>query len=66
MISFKTNTHLFIGVNKGLIKSPIGGTQGIAAIEPAAHFRELMKSISDEFRAAGIEVELEQLDKNKY
>jgi hypothetical protein len=48
-----------IGVIKGLLASPAGGTQGVAAIEPAAHLRELMKSIADEFRSAGVEVELE-------
>ena len=54
-----------IGVIKGLLRSPEGGTQGVAAIEPAAHLRELMKSIADEFRSAGVEVELESPDKNK-
>lgn len=62
---FRRNPPFIIGVIKGLLTSPAGGTQGVAAIEPAAHLRELMKSIADEFRSAGVEVELEGSYKNK-
>jgi hypothetical protein len=62
---FRRISPCIIGVIKGLLVSPAGGTQGVAAIEPAAHLRELMKSIADEFRSAGVEVELESPDRNK-
>ena len=62
---FRKIAPFIIGVIKGLLKSPVGGTQGVAAIEPAAHLKELMKSIADEFRSAGVEVELGPLDKSK-
>jgi hypothetical protein len=48
-----------IGVVKGLLFSPAGGTQGVAAIEPGSHLREILRSIAEEFKAAGIEIELE-------
>lgn len=47
-----------VGVIKGLLKSPIGGTQGVAAIEPAYHLRELLKKIADTLKAGGIDVQL--------
>lgn len=62
---FRKIAPCIIGVIKGLLKSPASGTQGVAAIEPAANLKELMKSIADEFRSAGVEVELVPLDKAK-
>lgn len=48
-----------VGVIKGLLPSPIGGTQGVTAIEPAYHLRELLKKLADDLKAGGIEVELQ-------
>jgi len=62
---FRKISPCIIGVIKGLLKSPVGGSQGVAAIEPSVHLKGLMKSIADEFRSAGVEVELGPLDKNK-
>lgn len=56
---YRRITPLIVGVIKGLLLSPIGGTQGVAAIEPAYHLRELLKRIADELKANGIEVELQ-------
>ncbi len=56
---FRRVTPLIVGVIKGLLRSPIGGTQGVAAIEPAYRLRELLKKIADELKANGIEVELQ-------
>jgi hypothetical protein len=56
---YRRITPLIVGVIKGLLRSPIGGTQGVAAIEPAYHLRELLKRIADELKASGVEVELQ-------
>jgi hypothetical protein len=48
-----------IGVIKGALASPAGGSQGVAAIEPGSHLKEILKSIADELKAAGVEVQLE-------
>jgi hypothetical protein len=50
---------LILGVIKGLLPSPVGGSQGVAVIEPAPHLRELLRSIADHLNAAGFEVELQ-------
>lgn len=62
---FRKIAPCILGVIKGLLKSPVGGTQGVAAIEPAAHLKELMKSIAGDLKSAGVEVELGPLDKSK-
>lgn len=48
-----------LGVNKGTLRSPLGGTQGIAAVEPGFRLRELLKKIADELKSKGHDVELE-------
>jgi len=47
-----------IGVLKGGLRSWVGGDQGIAAIEPACHLRELLKKIADQLTASGIPIDL--------
>lgn len=56
---YRRITPLIVGVIKGLLRSPTGGTQGVAAIEPAYHLRELLKKIADDLKASGIDVELQ-------
>lgn len=48
-----------LGVIKGLLPSPVGGSQGVAVVEPAQHLRELLRSIADDLNAEGFEVELQ-------
>jgi hypothetical protein len=48
-----------IGVLKGGLRSWVGGDQGIAAIEPAHHLRELLKKIADQLTASGTPIDLE-------
>jgi hypothetical protein len=54
-----------LGVNKGTLLSPLGGTQGVAAIEPGYHLQDLLRSIADALVAASHEVELVPLGKVK-
>ncbi len=55
---FRRIPPFVVGVVKGLLVSPIG-PQGVAAIEPASHLRDLMKKIADGLKSAGFEVQLE-------
>ena len=57
-LQYRRVTPLIIGVIKGLLRSPVGGTQGVAAIEPGYHLRNLLNKIADDLKAVGIEVEL--------
>jgi hypothetical protein len=57
-LQYRRISPLIIGVIKGLLPSPVGGTQGVAAIGPGYHLRELLKKIADELQAVSVEVEL--------
>ena len=46
-----------IGVIKGLLLSP-AGSQGVAAIEPGKHLREVLKNIADGLQRSGHKVKL--------
>ncbi len=54
---FRNIPPLILGVIKGALLSPIGGTQGIAAIEPSINLNELVKKISKILKDAGYDVD---------
>jgi hypothetical protein len=49
-----------VGVLKGGLRSWVGGDQGMAAIEPAYHLRDLLKKIIDKLAETGISTDMEQ------
>jgi hypothetical protein len=56
---FRRMPPYVFGILKGVLTSPLGGSQGVAAVEPASHLRDLLKRIADALKAKGAEVELE-------
>jgi hypothetical protein len=49
----RTVPPYLIGVIKDLLGSPAGGSQGVAVIETGERVRELLRSIADDYKAAG-------------
>ena len=47
-----------IGVVKGGLRSWVGGDQGITAIEPAYHLRQLLKKIAEQLAASGVPIDI--------
>lgn len=48
-----------VGVIKGALGSPLGGSQGVAAIEPAKHLKAILRRIADDLKNAGERVKLD-------
>jgi hypothetical protein len=55
---FRNTPPFILGLIKGALKSPMGGSQGVAAVEPAEHLRQLLKSIADNLQKGGAKVKL--------
>jgi len=62
---FRRMTPFVLGVVKGLLKSPIGGTQGVAAIEPAAHLAELLRVVTAYAASQGLDLDTSDIPATK-